>query len=157
MGWTPDDKDIYDPDSDQDDGEGAAAAWRPVGLPNPLKWIKGGASVLSQLEADNMRPMLVEIVTGYTEYADTLISNTNRNRTKLTEEAGNLIWSDLDEDEIYTLVDGMLIIGRRQRHVAQAIREIARAYYALQAGIILLPRFMKTLRFYADNGGIALW
>ena len=88
---------------------------------------------------------------------DKLISNTNRARTRLSAEAGNLIWSSLEDDEIETLVDALLIIGTKQRHVALAIREVARAWKLVEVGLILMPRFLATMQFYAQNGGLALW
>ena len=126
-------------------------------IPNPLNLLKKGATRLSQLEADTLRPILIEALTTYSEEADRVISRTNRAHTELSEEAGNLIWSTLEPQEIETLVDGMLIIGQKQGHVAYAIRETARLYKLLEVGLILVPRFLATLQFYAQNGGLALW
>lgn len=126
-------------------------------IPNPLNLLKKGATRLSQFEADTLRPILIEALTTYSEEADRVISRTNRAHTELSEEAGNLIWSTLEPQEIETLVDGMLIIGQKQGHVAYAIRETARLYKLLEVGLILVPRFLATLQFYAQNGGLALW
>lgn len=139
-------EDVY---AEQDRG------YEPVKFPSPLSILKTGAKKLDEMEARAIRPFLIEAITGYSDYADDLISRTNRNRVVLTGD--NAIWSSLTALEIATLADGILVIGKRVPHVAVAVREVAKTWHMVQAGIILVPRFLATMRFYADNGGIALW
>lgn len=146
-----------DDEASYDDSDEQTSTSRIPPIPNPLNLLKKGATRLSQFEADTLRPILIKALTTYSEEADRVISRTNRAHTELSEEAGNLIWSSLEPQEIETLVDGMLIIGQKQGHVAYAIRETARLYKLLEVGLILVPRFLATLQFYAQNGGLALW
>ncbi len=95
------------------------------------------------------------MVENLTDQADDFISRTNRDHVKL--EGDNLIWSDMSQEEMATLVDSLLIVGKHEAHVAVAIREVAKAWRYVQVGIITFPRFIKTVRFYGEHGGFVLW
>lgn len=146
-----------DGDAYGDDETPTAERFEPVSIPNPLKLLQMGSGVLSKTEAAMLRPFLLDAVRGYSDELDNWISRTNRAKTQIAPEHDNLIWSDLEDREIETLVDGMLIVGQRNKQAAAAVRGIARTWRMVEAGLILGPRFLKTVRFYADNGGLALW
>lgn len=149
--------DFLDAGGDQEGDEDYPGRFEPVSIPNPLKLLQMGSGVLSKTEAAILRPFLIDAVRGYSDELDNWISRTNRAKTQIAPEHDNLIWSDLEDREVETLVDGMLIIGQRNKQAAAAVRGIARTWRMVEAGLILGPRFIKTLRFYADNGGLALW
>lgn len=128
-----------------------------INIPNPLSILKTTADKLSKAESNVLRPFLMEAIEGLTDLADDTISRTNRDHVKLTEEADNLIWSDMSKEEMSTLVDSLLIVGEHEAHVAVAIREVAKAWRYVQVGIITFPRFIKTVRFYGEHGGFVLW
>lgn len=119
-------------------------------LPNPLAIFRGGET-LSVSEIAVLRPLLLEALTGYSEYLDGILSKTNK------AHAESMIWSSMTADEIETLVDTLLLFGKRSAQVALVAREISRSWHMVKVGMILAPRFYATMRFYADNGGLAIW
>lgn len=120
----------------------------PAGL-NPFKGLRFG-EVLGEDEAAQLRPMLLEAVTKYTEWFDDFISNTNRARVSVE------IWSTMPDDEIAVLVDASLSYARKHAAGAAAVRNIAVGWGYVKVGVILAPRFFATMHAYAQNGGFAL-
>ena len=112
---------------------------------NPLHLFRAG-SKLSDGEAQTLRPLLIEAFTGYTDYADDTLSRTNR------KGAEAHIWSTMDDGEIATIVDTILSGGRKSAQIAFVAREMVRTYRLVKVGLILVPRFLATMQFYAENG-----
>ncbi len=106
---------------------------------------------MSVTEAAALRPLMIEALASYAHYLDTLITHTNRQHVE------SAIWSSMTPSELETLVDVMLLFGRRSAQVALVTREIGQSWQMVQLGMILLPRFYATAHMYLSNGGIGLW
>lgn len=117
---------------------------------NPLTLFRAG-SKLTQDEANTLRPFLLEAVRTYSDYADDAITHSNRDH--VTAE----IWSTMDDKEIACVVDTLLMGGRKSAQIAFVAREMVRLWRMVQVGVILIPRWFKTMRFYTENGGFGLW
>lgn len=95
---------------------------------------------------DNLVIGLQAIFTGI----DTLITQTNARKNVA------YIWSGIDEEDCIVLANVLLNAGMKTEAVAWAVRGIVDAHEKYQIGAILLPRFLATVQFYADNGGMKL-
>lgn len=115
---------------------------------NKLPW--DDAAVLSSDEAAALRPNLVEGLTSFWEGADQLITYTNK------EHAEAYIWQSIDEEETEFLADGIILIALRNKAAAAAVRGIANSSRLLRTGAILLPRFVQSVQFYSQHGGLVL-
>lgn len=79
---------------------------------------------------------------------DNLITLSNRKHVEA------YIWQTIDDDDTGFLVDGILAIAQKNKAAAAAVRGIAQSSRLLRTGAILLPRFMQSVQFYANNGGL---
>jgi hypothetical protein len=113
-----------------------------------LPW--NDATPLDAKEANALRDNLIEGVTAFWQGCDNVITYTNRKHTEA------YIWQTIDEEDTAFLVDAILNIATKNKVVAAAVRGIARTSRMLRAGAIMMPRFMQTVQFYADNGGFYL-
>lgn len=91
---------------------------------------------------------LVESLKQFWSGADKLISISNKAR----EEA--YIWQTIPDDDTEFLARGMIRIGMVNQAAAWAVRGISNAHTLLRAGLILAPRFVQSVQFYAANGGL---
>ncbi len=105
---------------------------------------------MSADEATALRENFVEGLKAFWESADNVITFTNRKHSEA------YIWQTIDEEDTGFLADVLLAMGLRNRAVAAAVRGIVQARASLRVGSILLPRFVQTVNFYAENGGLVI-
>lgn len=105
---------------------------------------------MTEREANEQKEELVLILQDYFRYADEVISRTNRARQEC------VVWQSADLRDLGLLADAMLRMAMRSGKAAQAVRGmiVLRGYVAV--GVVLGPRFLATVQFYADNGGIGI-
>lgn len=105
------------------------------------------------LDVDEASAIREDVIYGLEQLeagVDEIISNTNKAR----EEAA--IWSTIDREDNEFLADGLIHWALKDPAVAWAVRGIAHSSNLLRAGVILLPRFVESVRFYASHGGLTL-
>lgn len=120
----------------------------PLALP-----VIGAIESLSRVEQVNLREPLFEALRTIFEGSDNLISKTNARKVEA------YIWQEIDDEDTYFLVDALIRSGARVPVVGTAVRTVTHAHKLLRAGVILMPRFIATVKHYSDNGGfvLALW
>jgi DNA-directed RNA polymerase subunit F len=106
--------------------------------------------VLTDREAKELRPKMLDAVRNLSDNADELLSTTNR------AQAHAEIWSTMDEQDIETLTDALLMLGQRSAPVAGVVRMVADTMLGWQAMLILGPRLWQTARWYPQHGGFAI-
>lgn len=109
-----------------------------------------GQTPLSAEEAANIREEVIFGLEQLERGIDEIISHTNK------AQAEAAIWSTIDREDNEFLADALLNAALKDPAVAWAVRGIVHANAMLRAGIITLPRFVETVRFYREHGGIAL-
>lgn len=114
---------------------------------------KGWGTPLSAVEQINMRDPLKDFFLEVADHADEFIVLTSRTRAPLADP----IWGDLEERDAYILTDALLSVGGRSAQVAYAVRGVIKALILYKAGVILLPRFLRTVAAYVERGGFILW
>jgi hypothetical protein len=120
--------------------------------PSPFSPLKLEAQKkLSALEAGAMRETLYRAMKEIWRYADEGLSLTNKAGVKVGQDVP-AIWRSIDREETLIIVDAMLRAAMANPYVAVAVRGITDAYKQLEIGIILVPRFLDTWRFYAQFG-----
>jgi hypothetical protein len=122
-----------------------SASKPPPAFQNPLAGIKL-QGVLSLKESDDARTKMFEINVLVFDTLDKGITATTTGHPAL------VIWSDMDDSDIETLVDFQLSRARKSAAAAEGIRRILDLYVHLKVGSILLPRFVKTWNAYVDFG-----
>lgn len=90
---------------------------------------------------------MIESLRTVWKQTDELITNTNK------QKADAFIWQTIDDEDTTFLADCILGAGMRMPIAAYAVRKIAESWNYYRAGVILLPRFVSTWRFYAEHGG----
>lgn len=115
-------------------------------IESKLLWLKD-AKALTSSEASGFRKPLFDALKEVWRYADEGVTLTNRDGAKA------FIWQTIDSEETYILVDALLNVGLRNPAAAQAVRAVVNAWKQVQVGVILLPRFYATWRFYIEHGG----
>lgn len=114
-----------------------------------LPWLEG-VKALSAIEADDLKENLIEALESCWQGADEIISQTN----KLKAEA--VIWRLIDREDTEFLANGILRVARKVPAAAFAVRKISEASKLFRAGVIVAPRFIDTVRFYAAHGGFVI-
>lgn len=117
---------------------------------------RGEMKPLTATEARELRPNLIAALRDYLTWTDEAIWLTGRKTRKQQQPAEWAIWSDMDDEEITTVVDGWLGIGQRSAVAAASVRNVVSFWKQIQVAVIIGPRFLKTVRFYAENGGLGL-
>lgn len=84
-------------------------------------------------------------------YADEALSLSNKAGKKVGTDTPP-IWRSIDTEETYIIVDALIRAGMANPYIATAVRGVAQAYHQLEVGIILMPRFVETWKFYAEYG-----
>lgn len=120
-----------------------------VTVPKPnFGRIKLPSSVpMKKQEADSLRDALYETIGEMCEYADDMISNTNKARHKAN------IWSTISDDDLEMFADMMLQAAQRSGTVAQAVRGMVGVHQYVRIGRITIPRALATIEFYRISGG----
>jgi hypothetical protein len=119
------------------------------GAKSPLDSFKAPqlSAVLNDKEAKEYKEKMVGTLHTIFRYIDVGITATNR------EKATAVIWSDIDDEDLTTLVEVIIDSGKRSRIVATAVKQAVRANNLLKVGVITAPRFMATIKHYSDHGG----
>ena len=97
-----------------------------------------------------MRDNLVEGLKSFWKGTDEVISFSNKKRTEA------YIWQAIDDEDTEFLADALLRLAQRNKAIAAAVRGVANASHLLRTGAILMPRFLQTVQFYSDNGGLMI-
>lgn len=101
---------------------------------------------LSMKEAGELRYTMYKALREIWRYADEGISLSNK------AQAEAHIWRKIDQEETYVIVDALIKAGMANPYVAQAVRGVSEAYHHLEVGLILVPRFIETWKFYVQHG-----
>lgn len=107
--------------------------------------------VLTLLEAGSLRGTLVKALREVWRYADEGLSISNQAGVTVGRDVPP-IWRSIDAEETGIIVDAMLKAAQKNPYVAVAVRGITEAYTQLEIGIILVPRFIETWKFYQQFG-----
>lgn len=102
---------------------------------------------LSEAEAAQLHPKLVQYITWQSEHLDQFIIATTKGHDPTIE-----IWADLDEAEIEILADYLINRGRRDGTTAQAVRYAAEILDRIKVAVIVLPRVYRTVNVYLARG-----
>lgn len=97
-------------------------------------------------EAGELRYTMYKALREIWRYADEGISLSNK------AQAEAHIWRKIDQEETYVIVDALIKAGMANPYVAQAVRGVSEAYHHLEVGLILVPRFIETWKFYVQHG-----
>lgn len=68
------------------------------------------------------------------------------------KHAAPIIWGDMDDEEVSTIVDALMQRAQRSVAAAVAVRGISSAWRYYAVGIILGPRLWHTMRLYMEAG-----
>lgn len=103
---------------------------------------------LSTGEATALRENVIEGMKAFWQGTDQVISFSNKNKREA------YIWQSIDDEDTGFLADRLLMMATRNKAIAAGVRGVAASSALLRTGAILLPRFMQTVQFYSDNGGL---
>lgn len=101
---------------------------------------------LTASEANDLKAQLVDLLAQGLEDSDKLISHTN------ADKAEAAIWSTIDDREIEILADAWIDWGKSSVQGARIVKLVVSQWKKYQVAIILGPRFMETINFYAEHG-----
>lgn len=118
--------------------------------PNVPKFTLPSTAKLSVTEAKLMRGPLINALGELCDRIDDIMTHTNRNGAQAD------CWGTISADELAILADVLLAVAQRSGRAAFAVRGIVSAARYLEVGLILGPRFVATVQFYAQNGGIGI-
>jgi len=110
----------------------------------------GDVKPLDAKEAASLETNLITALHAIFMGADQIISMTNQRKSDA------YIWQGIDDEDCRFLVSGLLRVAQKSPAAAWAVRGISETSTMLRTGMILLPRFMQTVQFYAENGGLVL-
>ena len=119
--------------------------WNPA-IPN-VKFTLPSANKLNAAEARTFREPLFNALGEFFESLDKVMSSTNKNGAQAD------CWGTMSDKEVYTITDACLALAQRSGQAAQAVRGIVSIAKYFEIGMILGPRFVATVQFYALNGG----
>lgn len=113
----------------------------------PERVLKGKRSApLTEKEAANLKPGLIDALSFYFVQLDELIRLTSKGHQPVS------IWSDMDEEETGTLADWFLARGQRSARAAQGVQNMLDSHLNIMTSLISLPRFIKTFQHYMVTG-----
>lgn len=110
-----------------------------------VPWLKD-ARPLTFDEAENIRENVIFGLEQLEQGMDDIITNTNKQHLEAQ------IWSTIDREDNEFLAEALLRAAMKDPAVAQAVRAIAESSAWLKAGLITVPRFFETVRFYRQYG-----
>lgn len=111
---------------------------------------KAVRKAFTEAEAKAVKPMLVNAMLDYFQYADELLYATVKGHPRVE------IWSSIDAEECGILADALIARGKKSAAGAAQIQAMVDVHKNLKVGLILAPRFYQTFRLYMDNGGASL-
>lgn len=101
---------------------------------------------LTKSEAEELREVYTQALTGVFEFADKAITFTNGAHQEVE------IWSTIDEHDIGIIVDVRLSAAQQSVSAARSVKRTIWAWRHAAIGMILGPRFIQTWQVYADSG-----
>lgn len=108
---------------------------------------RAAARVLSVREAEKLKGDLADLIQDAGDYLDYSLSHLNRNGGKSD------IWA-FDDEEASTLAGVWISRGRKSARAAAFIRYVVSQWAYVQVAMMLGGRFVETVAFMADNGGM---
>lgn len=108
------------------------------------------ARPLTDQEATSLKEKFKAALRDYFSYADEFLYATVKGHPRVE------IWGDMDDEELAILADAWVAGAKRSAIIASSIRGAVQAHRNLKLGLILLPRFYKTFKLYADAGGFSV-
>lgn len=131
-----------------DDGPFTSEDARRWKLPQMDNWL--AVRALSEAESKRLREDMTAGLRRYGRRADQLISATTRDGTPAH------IWSAIPDDDLESLVDAWLELGKINKVAAQAARGFARVNKLADASIIVGLKLAETQQHYLLHGFEAL-
>lgn len=111
---------------------------------------KAEQKALTEKESKELRPRMVLVLQTVFRYMDFGITATNK------AHAEAYIWQTIDPNDCETIAGLLVESGKRSPIMAVAVRKLSLSYKYMQVGIITLPRFLQTYKFYMENGGFLM-
>lgn len=102
--------------------------------------------VLTNAEADELRPRLIQYLTWQSEHADDFIMATTVGHQPV------VIWSNMDDAEIEIVADFLIARGKKDVRVAEGVRLAAEILDRIKVAFIVLPRAYQTINTYFSRG-----
>ena len=96
---------------------------------------------------DKLKGDLADLIQDAGDYADYALTHLNRNGAKSD------VWA-FDDDEAVKLAEVWLSRGRKSARAAATIRYVLSQWAYVQVAMLLGGRFVETVAFVADNGGM---
>lgn len=101
---------------------------------------------LTPSEADELRPVYEQALSGIFDFSDKIIEATNGQHQPVE------IWSTIDEADIKKLADARLALAQRSVRAAEGVRRTVWAWQHAATLAILGPRFLQTWQVYSMYG-----
>ena len=140
--------DLPPPGDDEDvpalDAAPEPRGWRSLPLLDRVAELRP----LDKREAKESREAMIRSVELYAEHADDAIPLFSRTHKDCQ------IWSTITTDEATVVADFLIDWARQWAVAAQVVRGIVRTHTYVEFGMITVPRFLQTVRYYIENGFI---
>lgn len=101
---------------------------------------------ITKNESKEMIERMKSVIRTANRGIDSMLTATNKQKQKA------IIWATMDNEEISVIATHIVEMGMASHVVAQAVRRITQTHRLLEIGVITLPRFVSTYRFYLENG-----